>query len=108
MIRHSVVVLLAFLTLVSAQLQGSNSSGGNLTSSFDRLTTNNSALLVLDYQGGFATGCNDENSAQWKANLEAFMGFMSVFQLPTIMTEDTPNIGFGPILGLITQSLPNA
>lgn len=69
MIRQSIIILLVYFRLVSGQLQGSNSSGGTLKSGFDKLTTNNSALIILDYQGVFAAGCSDENSDQLMASL---------------------------------------
>lgn len=62
MIRHSIVLLLVYLSLTSGQLMESNSSGGNQSTGggnqtgYDKLTTSNSAFLVLDYQAGWALG----------------------------------------------------
>lgn len=76
--------------------------------SYDRLTMRNAALLLIDQQAGLLAGVHDQSLSEYIASVTALVKLAKAFKLPTVITAcsaDGPN---GPILPVITETLPDA
>ncbi len=72
------------------------------------LTPANAALLMIDHQSGISNGVADMSQTEFQSNVAALAKVGRMFKLPTIITtsaEDGPN---GPLLGKVTEILPDA
>ena len=76
--------------------------------SYDRLTTENAAVLLVDHQTGLANGIQDQSVPEFMAAVEALAKTAKSFDLPTVITTSAADGPNGPILPVITEHLPNA
>lgn len=76
--------------------------------SYDRLTPENAAILLVDHQTGLSNGITDQSIPEYMAAVEGLVKTAKAFSIPTIATtsaQDGPN---GPILPVISELLPDA
>jgi nicotinamidase-related amidase len=71
----------------------------------ERLTPDNSALLLIDHQVGLFTGVRDIPVAELKHNVVALAKAAKVLGVPIIVTATSPEI-WGPIIPELTAALP--
>ena len=76
--------------------------------SFDRLTPDNAALLLVDHQTGLSNGIQDQSVPEYMASVTALVKLAKAFGLPTVITTSDAKGPNGPVLPVITQTLPNA
>jgi nicotinamidase-related amidase len=70
-----------------------------------RLTPDNTALLLIDHQVGLFTGVRDILVAELKHNVVALAKAAKVLGVPTIVTATSPEM-WGPIISELTDALP--
>jgi nicotinamidase-related amidase len=75
--------------------------------SYDRLTAENAALLLLDHQTGLSNGIQDQSFPEYINNVTALVMLAKTFELPIVLTTSASNGPNGPILPVITQLLPH-
>jgi len=76
--------------------------------SYDRLTADNAALLLVDHQTGLAQGVATQSPVEFLNNVKALVRIAQIYKLPTVITtsaHDGPN---GPIMPVVEQGLPDA
>src|SRR5467141_2377862 len=71
----------------------------------DRLTPDNSALLLIDHQVGLFTGVRDIPVGELKHNVVALAKALKVLSVPIIVTATSPEM-WGPIIPELTEALP--
>src|SRR5258708_3090540 len=71
----------------------------------ERLTPDNSALLLVDHQVGLFTGVRDIPVAELKRNVVALAKALKVLSVPIIVTATSPEMG-GPGIPELTEALP--
>ena len=71
----------------------------------DRLTPENSVLLLIDHQVGLFTGVRDIPVAELKHNVVALAKAAKVLGVPIIVTATSPEM-WGPIIPELTEALP--
>src|SRR5881394_4191299 len=71
----------------------------------ERLTSNNTALLLIDHQVGLFTGVRDIPVAELKHNVVALAKAVKVLGVPIIVTATSPEM-WGPIISELTDALP--
>src|SRR6202049_5375415 len=79
-----------------------------MTMTYDRLTTENAAVLFVDHQTGLANGVQTQTPADFINNVKALVTIAQIYELPSIITtsaHDGPN---GPIMPVVEQGLPKA
>jgi nicotinamidase-related amidase len=76
--------------------------------SADRLTPENAALLMIDHQCGISNGVADMSQTEFINNVAALAKVGRMFKLPTIITTSAADGPNGPLLGKVTEILPDA
>jgi nicotinamidase-related amidase len=76
--------------------------------SYDRLTADNAALLLVDHQTGLSNGVQDQSLPEYITAITALVKLANTFKLPTVITTSAADGPNGPILPVITQTLPEA
>ncbi|NSZ61460.1 isochorismatase family protein (plasmid) [Agrobacterium tumefaciens] len=76
--------------------------------SYDRLTADNAALLLVDHQTGLSNGIQDQSVPEYLAAVTGLVKFAKAFGLPTVVTTSAADGPNGPVLPVITQTLPDA
>ena len=71
----------------------------------ERLTPENSALLLIDHQVGLFTGIRDIPVGELKHNVVALAKAVKVLGVPIIVTATSPDM-WGPIVPELTEALP--
>lgn len=71
----------------------------------DRLTPDNSVLLLIDHQVGLFTGVRDIPVGELKHNVVALAKAAKVLGVPIIVTATSPEM-WGPIIPELTEALP--
>ena len=71
----------------------------------ERLTPDNSALLLIDHQVGLFTGVRDIPVAELKHNVVALAKAAKVLGVPIIVTATSPEM-WGPTIPELTEALP--
>ena len=77
-------------------------------STMDRLTPDNTALLLIDHQTGLFNGVTTQTPHDFRANIVGLAKLGKIFKLPTIITTSAEKGPNGPILSEITSLLPNS
>ena len=72
------------------------------------LTPNNAALLMIDHQSGISNGIADMSQTEFLNNVTALAKIGRMFKLPTIITTSATDGPNGPLLGKVTEILPDA
>ncbi|MBB3473545.1 isochorismatase family protein [Sphingomonas sp. BK345] len=76
--------------------------------SYDRITSDNAAVLFVDHQTGLANGVQTQNPAEFLNNVKALVALTTVHGLPSIITTSAADGPNGPIMPAVAQGLPNA
>lgn len=76
--------------------------------SYDRLTPENAALLLVDHQTGLSNGIQDQSVPEYLTAVAGLVKFAKAFKLPTVITTSASDGPNGPVLPVITQTLPDA
>lgn len=76
--------------------------------SYDRLTSENAAVLLVDHQTGLSNGVQDQSVPEYMTAVTALVKLAKAFNLPTVVTTSAADGQNGPILPVITQTLPDA
>lgn len=76
--------------------------------SYDRLTADNTTLLLVDHQTGLSNGVQDQSVPEYLAAVTGLVKLAKAFDLPAVITTSAADGPNGPILPVITQTLPDA
>ena len=76
--------------------------------SYDRLTPENAAVLFVDHQTGLSNGVQDQSLPEYLTAVAGLVKFAKAFKLPAIITTSASDGPNGPVLPVITQTLPDA
>jgi nicotinamidase-related amidase len=76
--------------------------------SYQRLTPDNAALLMVDHQTGLANGVQTQSPAVFLNNVKALATLGKVYNLPTIITTSAADGPNGPVMPVVTSLLPEA
>jgi len=76
--------------------------------SYERLTSENAALLLIDHQTGLSNGVQDQSVPEYITSVTALVKLAKAFRLPTVVTTSAADRQNGPLLPVITQTLPDA
>jgi nicotinamidase-related amidase len=76
--------------------------------SYARLTADNAALLLIDHQTGLSNGIQDQSVPEYVTSVTALVKLAKAFRLPTVITTSAAGGPNGPVLPVITQTLPDA
>jgi len=76
--------------------------------SYDRITSENAAVLFIDHQTGLANGVQTQHPAEFLNNVKALVALANVHGLPAIVTTSAADGPNGPIMPAVAQGLPNA
>jgi nicotinamidase-related amidase len=92
---------------VGTELQKRNKKTKSMESKrySERLTPENSALLLIDHQVGLFTGIRDIPVGELKHNVVALAKAVKVLGVPIIVTATSPDM-WGPIVPELTEALP--
>lgn len=74
----------------------------------NRLSPENSALLLIDHQTGLANGIQDQSIPEFMTAIAALSKTAKAYKLPTIITTSAADGPNGPVLPVISQILPDA
>jgi nicotinamidase-related amidase len=66
--------------------------------STDRLTPDNTALLLVDHQTGLANGVTDQSIPEFRTAVAALAATAKLFNLPAIITTSAADGPNGPLL----------
>lgn len=76
--------------------------------SYDRLSADNAAVLLVDHQTGLSNGVQDQSIPEYMTAVTALTRLAKTFNLPTVITTSAADGPNGPVLPIITQTLPDA
>ena len=76
--------------------------------SYDRLSADNAAVLLVDHQTGLSNGVQDQSVPEYMTSVSALVKLAKLFKLPTVVTTSASDGPNGPVLPIITQTLPDA
>jgi nicotinamidase-related amidase len=76
--------------------------------SYDRLTADNAAVLLVDHQTGLSNGVQDQSVPEYITSVTALVKLAKLFKLPTVVTTSASDGPNGPVLPIITETLPDA
>jgi len=68
----------------------------------------NAALLMIDHQSGISNGVADMSQTEFLNNVTALAKVGRMFELPTVITTSATDGPNGPLLGKVTEILPDA
>jgi len=74
---------------------------------YERLSIDNAALLLVDHQTGLANGIRDKSENDFRSALLALAKIAKLFNLPTIITTSNPNGPNGPYIQDIIDTFTN-
>ena len=76
--------------------------------SYERLTADNAALLMIDHQTGLANGVQTQSPPEFVNNIKGLASWGKLYKLPTIVTTSAVDGPNGPIMPAVTNLLPDA
>ena len=76
--------------------------------SYDRLTADNAALLMVDHQTGLANGVQTMSPPEFNNNVKALATLGKLYKLPTIITTSASDGPNGPVMPIVSSLLPDA
>jgi|EP01030_Chromulinospumella_sphaerica_P006998 nicotinamidase-related amidase len=76
--------------------------------SYDRLSADNAAVVFVDHQTGLSNGVQDQSLPEYMTAVAALAKLTKAFNLPAIITTSAADGPNGPVLPIITQTLPDA
>jgi len=71
----------------------------------ERLTPENSVVLLIDHQSGLVSGVRDLEPDEVRHNVVAFARVALVLRVPVVLTSTAPEM-WGPTLPELTEALP--
>jgi len=71
----------------------------------ERLTAENSVVLLIDHQSGLVSGVRDLEPDEVRHNVVAFARVARVLRVPVVLTSTAPEM-WGPTLPELTEALP--
>src|ERR1700686_760506 len=78
----------------------------NQTRPYDPLTSQNTALVLVDHQVGLMTGVRDYSTGELKHNVVALAKAAKALKLPTIVTTTARDSMWGPTFPELVEALP--
>lgn len=78
------------------------------TSAMNRLTPNDTAVLLVDHQTGLSNGVADQTQAEYINNVKALAKLAKAFNLPVVITTSAADGPNGPVLPILREILPDA
>ena len=75
---------------------------------YERLTPENSALLLVDHQTGLFNGVADQSLPDFKNNVMALVDAAKMFKIPVILSTSFQNGPNGPLIPEILEAFPDA
>ncbi|MFK3800215.1 MULTISPECIES: isochorismatase family protein [unclassified Pseudomonas] len=76
--------------------------------SYDHLGADTAAVLFVDHQTGLSNGIHDQSLPEYMTAVAALAKLAKAFKLPSIITTSAADGPNGPVLPIITQTLPDA
>jgi nicotinamidase-related amidase len=76
--------------------------------SYERLTSDNAAVLFIDHQTGLANGVQTQSPPEFINNVRALVRIAQIYKLPSIITTSSADGPNGPIIPAVTEGLPEA
>src|SRR6058998_4104088 len=80
----------------------------NQTHTYERLTSENAALVLVDHQIGLMTGVRDYSTGELKHNVVALAKAAKALKLPIIVTTTARDSMWGPTFPELVEALPGA
>src|SRR6266853_1475270 len=78
----------------------------NQTGSYEPLTSQNAALVLVDHQVGLMTGVRDSSTGELKHNVVALAKAAKALQLPIVATTTARDSMWGPTFPELVEALP--
>ena len=78
----------------------------NQTHTYERLTSENAALVLVDHQVGLMTGVRDYSTGELKHNVVALAKAAKALKLPIIVTTTARDSMWGPTFPELVEALP--
>src|SRR5204863_9094742 len=78
----------------------------NQTHTYERLTFENAALVLVDHQVGLMTGVRDYSTGELKHNVVALAKAAKALRLPIIVTTTARESMWGPTFPELVEALP--
>jgi nicotinamidase-related amidase len=76
--------------------------------SYERLTSDNAAVLFIDHQTGLANGVQTQSPPEFINNVRALVRIAQIYKLPSIITTSSHDGPNGPIMPAVSEGLPEA
>ena len=76
--------------------------------SYERLTSDNAAVLFIDHQTGLANGVQTQSPPEFINNVRALVRIAQIYKLPSIITTSSADGPNGPIMPAVAEGLPGA
>ncbi|CAB3802946.1 putative hydrolase YcaC [Paraburkholderia ultramafica] len=76
--------------------------------SYDRLTAENAALLLIDHQTGLSNGIQDQSVPEYMTAVTGLVKLAKILNLPTVASTSASSGPNGPLLPIIPSLLPDA
>jgi nicotinamidase-related amidase len=76
--------------------------------SYERLTSENAAVLFIDHQTGLANGVQTQSPPEFINNVRALVRIAQIYKLPSIITTSSADGPNGPIMPAVAEGLPEA
>ncbi len=76
--------------------------------SYDRLTSENTAVLFVDHQTGLANGVQTQSPPEFINNVKALVTIAQIYKLPAVITTSAADGPNGPIMPVVAEGLPNS
>src|SRR5712691_8092302 len=73
---------------------------------YEPLTSENTALVLVDHQVGLMTGVRDYSTGELKHNVVALAKAAKALQLPIVVTTTARDSMWGPIFPELVEALP--
>ena len=78
----------------------------NQTNSYEPLTSENAALVLVDHQVGLMTGVRDYSTGELKHNVVALAKAAKALKLPIVVTTTARDSMWGPTFPELVEALP--
>ena len=78
----------------------------NQTRSYEPLTSQNAALVLVDHQVGLMTGVRDYSTGELKHNVVALARAAKALKLPIVVTTTARDSMWGPTFPELVEALP--
>src|SRR4029077_5195540 len=78
----------------------------NQTGSYEPLTSENAALVLVDHQVGLMTGVRDYSTGELKHNVVALARAAKALKLPIVVTTTARDSMWGPTIPELVEALP--